>query len=122
MFKFTIAFIVLLCTASIATADDVQITNNTNSPIFRIYAWPQALGPRTFNLLATVLFPKSSRAISVDNAYGDCLFTFSYDVNDRADLERRHRNGKPLTMFDANICTKKGVVSIDPADDALWAK
>ena len=99
--------------ASAAMADQVAITNNIDVPVFKIYAWPTALVARTFNVLGAPLFPNSTAEIDVDNAYGDCDFTFQYDPNNPDDLKRANYRRKPLLMYETNICNAKDKINID---------
>lgn len=112
MFKRILATAALMLISTAAYADKVTITNNSDRPIFKLYAWPTDMGTRTLNLLGAALFPRSSADIDVDNSYGDCQFTFQYDPNDPFRAKKRGYRRMGLTAFDANICRSKMKVGI----------
>jgi len=90
----------------VALADKITVYNNTDSTIFKLFAWPDDLHPRSFNLLGFPLFPASKTDLDVDNAYGDCAFIFQYDVNNPAKRNVMKFKKKPLEQLYANICAK----------------
>lgn len=114
MRSYIIAIGIWTMSTSAALADQVDLTNNIDIPVFKVYAWPTDLVARTFNILGSPLFPKSTEQVDVDNTYGDCNFTFEYDPNDPNDMKRPGYKKKLLVTFETNLCVAKGKINIDP--------
>lgn len=112
MYKFLAAIPLLLFFVDASFADPVLLTNTTENPIYRLYAWPSELGPRTFNILGSPLFPGSSAEVDIDNSYGDCIFDFQYDPNSPSDLKKRNYKRKSLGSAELNICKEKNKIKL----------
>lgn len=95
-----------------AMADQVTINNQTKSTMYRIYAWPTELIPRTYNIITSPLKNEESREVTIDNSYQHCSFTFQYDTNNPSDMRRLGYKKKPTIFVVADICSNKGVVTI----------
>lgn len=86
---------VLLCSLGVRAASaemrPVTVENDAMVPIYRLYAWPSDLVPRTFNLFTQPLQPGDSRTIKVEDVYGSCSFSFQADFNNPRPTRRPTR-------------------------------
>ncbi len=87
------AILVASTCAAASQTRDVVIDNDSRNTIYKLFAWPTELVPRTYNILALPLKPNDSRAVAIENVYGDCLFTFQADVT--APLKGRRPTRRP---------------------------
>ena len=101
---------IVLAIASPAAADQVTISNKTESTIYRLYAWPTDLIARTFNILDEPLDDNTDGVVNIDNSYQDCAFTFQFDQNNPTDLKKLNYRRKPLVNVEVDICATKDKV------------
>jgi len=101
-----------LSTFSVATADQVTVFNNTGSTIYKLYAWPSMLIPRSNDIIGTSLQAGESKVVNVENNYGDCLFTFQFDPNNPNDKKRKGIVKKQLRVNELDICKKKRYIEL----------
>jgi hypothetical protein len=98
------AVVVLALLASPALAEDIRVVNVGDTPIYRLYAWPSDLIPRTTSLIVFPMRPLDITRVVIDNNWSDCQFTFQIDRNDPSKRRRTNYKKVPLTVVDANIC------------------
>ncbi|TCR65044.1 hypothetical protein EV561_1615 [Rhizobium sp. BK376] len=96
---------VLTLTAVSAHADEVSIKNAGMSPIYKLYAWPDDLMPRSTNLLSILLSPGETQIVTVDNAWNDCSFMFEIDLNDPSIPPKRVKRKLAPIFTVQNICS-----------------
>lgn len=97
--------------SKVAFAEQITVRNHTSTIIYKIFAWPSELIPRSYNVIASPLMQGEAREITIDNSYRDCEFTLQYDANSPRDLRRKGYKRKPLGYAVADICKSKGVVT-----------
>lgn len=108
-----IVLMTLFCTTSkAALADQITVRNNTQNIMYKIFAWPTELIPRTYNIITSPLIQGESRDVVIDNSYQYCEFTLQYDPNNPRDLKRRGYKKKPIGYIVADICLNKNIVTI----------
>jgi hypothetical protein len=117
MLKFSLALAFLASLTSVAVADQVTVTNDTNDTVFKLYAWPTNLSPRTMNIVGFPIFPGASAKVDVDNAYGDCVFQIQTDINNPADAKKPRHKPKPALFKIVNLCQDQNKVSLKPDED-----
>lgn len=118
MRKCFVAMFAPMLFSSVAVADPLTILNSTGDTIYRLYAWPDDLSPRTINILNQPLSSGSPEDIDLDNTYNDCDFTFEIDYNNPADLKRRYYQRKTVEMRYINICGQ-GNLELLSKDDGM---
>lgn len=111
-FVFILSVALLGTFSKAAFADQITVRNQTPTIMYKIFAWPSELIPRTYNIITSPLIQGESREITVDNSYQYCEFTLQYDVNNPRDLKRPRYKKKPVGYVVADICQNKGVVTI----------
>lgn len=112
MFRKIVLLAIFVALPSVALADRITIINNSSNSIYKLFAWPQNLMPRTFNILGAPLFPGSQTDISVDNEFGDCMFNFQYDPNNPMRSKKRGYRKLGFGMTTFNMCGKNKTVSL----------
>lgn len=110
MLRKAIILAVLAASPSIASAGRLTVYNNTPKPIYKVFAWPKKLNPRTINILGFPIFPNSKAEVTIDNSYGDCQFVFQFDSNDPTKRKKRNFKKRPHGVAEANICGKNNFV------------
>ncbi|KAA0678545.1 hypothetical protein DTW90_37520 [Neorhizobium sp. P12A] len=97
--------VVLTFAAVSAHADEVSVRNEGPAAIYKLYAWPDDLLPRSTNLLNMPLSPGETQIVTVDNAWNDCSFMFEVDLNNPSTPARRIKK-KLVPIFTVhNICS-----------------
>lgn len=117
MLKFSLALAFLASLTSVAVADQVTVTNDTSDTVFKLYAWPTNLSPRTMNIVGFPIFPGASAKVDVDNEYGDCEFQFQSDANDPTQEKSASYKKKPAAFQVFNLCQLQNNVSLKTDPD-----
>ena len=115
--KLPLVLALLAASTSVAAAGQVTVTNNTDDTIYKLYAWPTSLSPRTLNIVGFPIFPGGSSKVDVDNAYDDCFFQFETDINNPQDEKKPHHRNKPAKFQVVNLCQTPDKVSLKPDSD-----
>jgi hypothetical protein len=76
-----VVLLTLLLVYNSAAADEFIVKNNGEDPIYRLYAWPTELVPRTTSIIGEPIYPGEKARVDVDNEWENCEFTFEADRN-----------------------------------------
>lgn len=112
-----LATLLTVLAAPAAQAREVVVQNDMDEAIYKLFVWPSELVPRTYSVLPSPLPPKGRKTVSVDDVYGDCLFTFQADLTKpkgrRMPLRRVTKKPRPriITIERVNLCLK-----LDPVE------
>lgn len=109
-----LAFFSLITYSAFAT--DITVRNSGSRPIYKLYAWPTDLLPRSYSLISSPLYPGQTVSIKIDNDWSDCNFTIQSDMN-KSDIGKNImliRKKKILSRFkDINVCSSGRVYNVD---------
>ncbi len=111
---FVLTFLFFITYSALGT--EIIVRNSGSRPIYKLYAWPTDLVPRSYSLISSPLYPGQTVSIKIENDWSDCNFTIQSDMN-KTEIKRNimiRRQNKIISRFkEINVCNSGRLYNVE---------